>query len=188
MSLSKAAEAAQAVKKHFNDKVLDVISQHGEEIVIADFNALYDILKWCKVSQGFTMLLDIIGIDNLGEENRFQLSYVLTRPEEGTNILVKTTLPGTEAPTTVPLWGAADWNEREVYDLMGITFKDHPDLRRILMWDEYPYHPLRKDFPLAGLPVETPGEAIAEPVPMEGGPFYSCGSGTAANREPHAQI
>lgn len=186
MTATKAFEAAQAVQKHFSDKVPEIVSFHGEETVLVHFDALHDILAWCKDSQGFTMLLDIIGIDNLGAENRFQLSYVLTRPEEGTNLIIKTTLPGTEAPSSASLWGAADWNEREVYDLMGITFKDHPDLRRILMWDEYPYHPLRKDFPLAGLPVDTPGVALADPVPMAGGPFFSSGCGTAADREPRS--
>lgn len=186
MTQTKAAEAIQAIKTQFSDKVLDTISFHGEETAMVSFDSLYEILAWCKTSLEYTMLLDIIGIDNLGAEERFQLSYVLTRPEEGTNIIIKTTLPGTEAPTSVPLWDSANWNEREVFDLMGITFKDHPDLRRILMWDEYPYHPLRKDFPLAGLPVETPDIGIAEPVPMEGGPFFSGGCGSASSREPHS--
>ena len=61
------------------------------------------------------------------------------------------------APTVSDLWPAADWHERETYDLLAVTFTDHPDLRRILMWDGYPYHPLRKDF--LGLGEVTPGLA-----------------------------
>ena len=83
-------------------------------------------------------------------------------------------------PTATGIWPGANWHERECFDLMGVKFTDHPDLRRILMWDGYPYHPLRKDFPLAGLPTELPDEEIAEysgtkviPAPMAGGPFVA---------------
>src|SRR5690606_21484701 len=77
------------------------------------------------------------------------------------------------APTVSDLWATANWHERETYDLMGITFQNHPDLRRILMWDGYPYHPLRKDFPLAGIQTPLPDLEVAEltkasvkPAPM----------------------
>ena len=99
-------------------------------------------------------------------------------------------------PTATGLWPGADWHERECFDLMGVKFTGHPDLRRILMWDGYPYHPLRKEFPLAGLPTELPDEEIAEvsgvkvqPAPMAGGPFVAQPDGrvtTAGDREPRA--
>ncbi len=187
MSETKAAEAAQKVREQFSEKALQQVSFHGEESVVVRFDALYDVLKWCKESLGFTMLLDLIGIDHLGEEERFELSYVLTRPEEGTNLLIRASLPGTDAPSVVDLWAAANWNEREVFDLMGIRFLNHPDLRRLLMWDEYPFHPLRKDFPLAGIPVETPNVAEADAAPWEGGPFYSQPASSSVEREPHSR-
>jgi hypothetical protein len=62
-----------------------------------------------------------------------------------------------DAPSVVSLWPGANWHERECYDMFGIKFEGHPDLRRILMWDGYPYHPLRKEFPLAGIETELPG-------------------------------
>jgi NADH-quinone oxidoreductase subunit C len=99
------------------------------------------------------------------------------------------------APTVCDLWPAANWHERETYDLLGITFSNHPDLRRILMWDGYPYHPLRKDFPLAGIDTPLPdlevGEitkATAKPAPMMGGPFVaSSGEINLTDAEPRAK-
>ena len=98
-------------------------------------------------------------------------------------------------PTVCDLWPAANWHERETYDLLGVTFSQHPDLRRILMWDGYPYHPLRKDFPLAGIDTPLPdlevGEitkATAKPAPMMGGPFVaSSGEMNLTDAEPCAK-
>ncbi len=98
-------------------------------------------------------------------------------------------------PTTTGLWPAADWHERETWDLMGITFDGHPDLRRILMWEGYPYHPLRKEFPLAGIETELPDIEVAEETkakvkaaPMMGGPFVaSSGEMNMTEAEPRAK-
>ena len=85
------------------------------------------------------------------------------------------------------IWATANWHEREVYDMMGIRFSNHPDLRRILMWEGYPYYPLRKDFPLEGKPSEIPEVAFTEPAPLAGGPFVSIpGPPHIADREPRA--
>jgi len=97
-------------------------------------------------------------------------------------------------PTLSGLFPAANWHERETYDLMGIHYEGHPDLRRILMWDAYPYHPLRKDFPLAGIETPLPAADVAEstkakvlPAPMMGGPFVSSGDGPMSQTEPSAR-
>ena len=92
-----------------------------------------------------------------------------------------------EVPTVSHLWATANWHEREVYDMMGIRFSGHPDLRRILMWEGYPYFPLRKDFPLAGKPSEMPDVAFSQPAPLAGGPFVTVpSSGHIDEREPRA--
>lgn len=98
-------------------------------------------------------------------------------------------------PSATSLWPAADWHERETYDLLGVTFENHPDLRRILMWDGYPHHPLRKDFPLAGIETELPDLEVAaetqakvKPAPMMGGPFVaSPGEMNLTEAEPRAK-
>ena len=96
-----------------------------------------------------------------------------------------------EVPSMCSVWAGANWHEREAYDLVGVRFAGHPDLRRIMMWDAYPYHPLRKDFPLAGVEVPFPdADTVAQtgvkvmPAPQNGGPFVSgCGS-TLRTSEP----
>jgi NADH-quinone oxidoreductase subunit C len=97
-------------------------------------------------------------------------------------------------PTTSGLWAGANWHERECYDLMGIKFEGHPDLRRILMWEGYPWHPLRKEFPLAGMPTDLPDAEIAAEVkvgtiaaPMAGGPFVATPGEPMSEAEPRAK-
>jgi NADH-quinone oxidoreductase subunit C len=93
-----------------------------------------------------------------------------------------------DPPTLSHLWATADWHEREIYDMMGIRFAGHPDLRRILMWEGYPYFPLRKDFPLEGKPSDMPDVAFSNIAPLEGGPFVtSPSSATVKDREPRAR-
>jgi len=97
-------------------------------------------------------------------------------------------------PSLAEIFPAADWHERECFDMFGIRFKDHPNLKRILMWDDYPYYPLRKEFPLAGIETPLPSAEIAEvtgtkvkPAPMMGGPFVAPAEGHVSESEPRAR-
>jgi NADH-quinone oxidoreductase subunit C len=93
-----------------------------------------------------------------------------------------------ELPTVTSVWRTADWHEREIYDMMGVRFRAHPDLRRIIMWEGYPYFPLRKDFPLGGKPTDLPDIAFTKTAPIEGGPFVTMPGGRdAIEREPRVR-
>lgn len=116
---------------------------------------LFRLLHCLKSDHSFDSLIDITAIDYLeypGARDRFGVVYLLLNSDSGERIIVRTAvnLPAPQLPTVCGLWGAANWAEREVYDMFGIVFTGHPDLRRILMPDEFTEYPLRKDYPLKG--------------------------------------
>jgi NADH-quinone oxidoreductase subunit C len=148
---------------------------------------------------GFAILSDLTAVDwGMGAAPRFTCFYHLFSPSRSAYLRIASDCGGAEEPvmpSVTGLWGGANWLEREAYDMFGISFDGHPDLRRILMWDNYPFHPLRKEFPLAGLPAPLPGEdPIAEEMiggrtqvaPMAGGPFASAGGDVSSKAEPRA--
>jgi len=156
-------------------------------VAAADLEA---VMRYAKEACGFDMLLCVSSVDNLGQEPRFEVNYTITQAETGVNLLVRTPVPESNpsVPSLVSVWRSANWLEREQYDLMGIEFEGHPDLRRIMMWEGYPYHPLHKDFPVAGKPCETPGMAFTEKAPTGGAPFATRpGVMTAGDREPRSR-
>jgi NADH-quinone oxidoreductase subunit C len=150
---------------------------------------LREIAKLCRDDLSFDYLVDITSIDNAGEEPRFEIVYELYSLTLSVHLRLKLKIGEDEQADTVSdIWPTANWHEREIYDMMGIKFKGHPDLRRILMWDGYPFFPLRKEFPLEGLPSEMPDVAFTKSAPLEGGPFVTQPStATAKFREPRAR-
>src|ERR1051325_2537535 len=111
--------------------------------------------------------------------------------ESKTHLRLKTSVSEekSELPTVIGVWRTADWHEREIYDMMGIRFRGHPDLRRILMRDGYPYFPLRKVFPPPGMPRKLPDGAFTKPAPLDGGPFVPVPGGKdSLAREPRVRI
>jgi NADH-quinone oxidoreductase subunit C len=116
---------------------------------------LYSTLACLKGKCGFDMLVDVTAADYLhypDAKDRFGVIYALLNTATGERLYVKTYLnePDLKIPSAFPLWKGADWMEREVYDMFGIVFEGHPDLRRILMPEEFTSYPLRKDYPLRG--------------------------------------
>ena len=117
---------------------------------------LFDLLKCLKEECGFDFLCDLGGVDYLGyptAHDRYGVVYALTNLATGERLFVKAFAndPEPVLPSVVELWKGADWMEREVFDMFGVTFSGHPDLRRILMPEEFTAFPLRKDYPLRGL-------------------------------------
>jgi NADH-quinone oxidoreductase subunit C len=187
-----ALESANKIKAKFGDLISEPTEFRGEiTLKLADAEQIFDVCQFAKRSLGFDYLVDICSVDNYGEDPRWTVIYHLRGLANGQDLRLKTDVSEekSELPSVLPVWRTANWHEREVYDLMGIRFSGHPDLRRILMWEGYPYHPLRKDFPLAGKPTDLPGVAFTKVTPMEGGPFVTLPSSSdSIAREPRVRV
>ncbi len=186
-----ALESANQIKAKFGDIVAEPTEFRGEICLkVSDAEKIFDVCKFAK-SIGFNYLVDISSVDNYGEDPRWTVVYHLRAIGNGEEIRLKTDVgeEKSELPSVFGVWRTSNWHEREIYDMMGIRFSGHPDLRRILMWEGYPYHPLRKDFPLAGKPSDLPGVAFTQVTPMEGGPFVTLPtSSDSIAREPRVRV
>jgi len=183
-------EAVAILEEKFPGAVLAKNEFRGETSVSVKPESVREISQFLRDSLGFDYFIDLATIDHFETEPRWEVVYELYSMAHGRHLRLKYSLLENEpeAPTVSDLWPTADWHEREAYDMMGITFKDHPDLRRILMWDGYPHYPLRKDFPLEGLPSDVPDVAFTQPAPLQGGPFVTAPTdGTTQVREPRAR-
>ena len=141
------------LKEKFASSIIDVVEFRGEVTVTVKKDSILDVLLFLKQSLQYNLLTDVTAVDYLGKkEERFMMVYQLYSIPNKDRLRIKT--PVTEADCTVPsatqVWRTANWLEREVFDMFGITFDKHPDLRRILMTDDWVGHPLRKDYPLQG--------------------------------------
>src|SRR5260370_7172958 len=187
-----ALELGQKLKAQFGD----LLSEPGEfrgEITLrqADAERITPVCAWAKKELGFDYLVDISSVDNYGDDPSWKVVYELYGYSHRCHLRLKTDVSEekSELPTVTGVWKTADWHEREIYDMMGIRFRGHPDLRRILMWEGYPYFPLRKDFPLSGKPSEMPDVAFTHSAPLDGGPFVTVSGGKdAIAREPRVRI
>jgi len=183
-------EALDSLGKSFEEKIQSKTEFRGETTCTIAASDLREIARFCRDELSFDYLLDITSIDNFGEEPRFEIAYELYSMALAAHLRLKLKVSEEvgAVDTVSDIWPTANWHEREIYDMMGIKFNDHPDLRRILMWDGYPFFPLRKEFPLEGLPSEMPDVAFTKVTPMEGGPFVTRPSiATSKDREPRAR-
>ena len=189
--VTAAQEAAQKVQEKFPS--VSIFEFRGEQSVTVPLVELRAVMEFCRHAMKFDFLIDVSSVDNMGEEPRFMMVYEVAKVDDSVHLRIKAAVSEQEAedsavPTVSDLWATADWHEREVYDMMGIRFAKHPDLRRILMWEGYPYHPLRKEFPLAGKPSEMPDVAFSGVAPMADGPFVtSAGADSRIKAEPRAR-
>jgi NADH-quinone oxidoreductase subunit C len=194
-----SADVTTALKQKF-PQVTDRPSADHPAVNVA-LDDVVAVLRYLRDEQAFDLLMDLTAVDWAeGAAPRFTVVYhLLSTTRSGTYLRLATHCAGTEAeptaPSVVSIWPGADWHERECFDMFGIKFQGHPDLRRILMWDGYPYHPLRKEFPLAGIETDLPVADIEEETgtrviaaPMAGGPFVaSPGEVNLTEAEPRAK-
>jgi NADH-quinone oxidoreductase subunit C len=184
-------ESAKKLKAKFGELISEPAEFRGEITVkLADAEQIAAVCEFAKAQLGFDYLVDISSLDNYGDDPRWTVVYHLRSLKNGNELRIETSVSEekSELPSVLPVWRTANWHEREIYDMMGIRFTGHPDLRRILMWEGYPYFPLRKDFPLAGKPSDLPGVAFTKSAPLEGGPFVTVAGGKdSISREPRVR-
>ena len=142
------ADLLASLGKMLGDKLQRKIEFRGETTFVILPADLREVAKFCRNDLRLDYLIDITSIDNFGEEPRFEIVYELYSMAHATHLRLKLSISEdvNEVPTISDIWPTANWHEREIYDMMGIRFANHPDLRRILMWEGYPYFPLRKEF------------------------------------------
>tara|TARA_B100001115_G_C15767366_1_gene376314 strand:+ start:249 stop:842 length:594 start_codon:yes stop_codon:yes gene_type:complete len=183
-----SSDSSKLRKQFGRTKIREMHEFRGEYTVVAKLAALAEVLAYCRNVLDYKMLLDVSSIDNMGDDPRFEVVYELATTDDRKHLRIKASVAEEEEiPTAVHLWKTANWHEREVYDMMGLKFKGHPNLKRILMWEGYPYHPLRKEFPLAGKPSEMPDVAFSDIAPLEGGPFVTSPGADRVRGEPRAK-
>ncbi len=187
-----ARELADQLKARFGALISEAREFRGEITVqLSDSDVVAEVCAFAKRDLGFDYLVDLTTVDNYGSDPRWTVIYHLYGYSHHCHLRLKTDVSeeASELPTVTGVWRTADWQEREAYDMMGIIFHGHPDLRRILMWEGYEYYPLRKDFPLAGRATNVPEVAFSEPAPEDGGPFVTIAGGKdALSREPRVRV
>jgi NADH-quinone oxidoreductase subunit C len=185
-------ELIQKLCAQFPGVVESPVEFRGEwSVTLNDAERIAEVCDYARRELQFDFLVDITSIDEYGDDPRWTLVYHLYGLAHKNYLRVRTRVSEekSEAPTVIKVWATADWHEREIFDMMGIRFRGHPDLRRILMWEGYPHHPLRKDFPLAGKPTEVPEVAFSRPAPLMGGPFVTVAGGKdSMAREPRVRL
>lgn len=183
-------ELLDSLSKLFGAKVKEQIVFREETSFVLERADLREVAQFCKEELSFDYLLDISSVDHFGTEPRFEVVYELYSLTLSVHLRLKVRVSEDDptVDTVSDLWPTANWHEREIWDMMGLRFNNHPDLRRILMWEGYPYFPLRKEFPLEGLPSDMPDVAFTSAAPMEGGPFVTQPStATTKDREPRSR-
>jgi NADH-quinone oxidoreductase subunit C len=155
---------AEALARALSGLVENEVRALDELTLLVPGERIVEALELAK-SQGFVLLTDLTAVDRHPEEPRFEVVYLLTSIEPPARIRLKVRVVSSEevVPTAVAVFAGANWLEREVYDMFGIRFAGHPDLKRILMPDDWEGYPLRKDFPLVEEPVQFFGHVPKVP-------------------------
>ena len=150
------AAILEQLKNHFGDAVLEVNEFRDELTVVVPKERIVDICRFLKEDPQlqFDFLADVCGIDMYTPSKRFGVIYNLYSLKNRNRIRLKlfTEEEDPKVPTMTGVFGTANWHERETFDMFGIVFEGHPDLRRVYMPDDFEHYPLRKDFPLMGIP------------------------------------
>jgi NADH-quinone oxidoreductase subunit C len=187
-----ASPTVALLRERFPDAIMDVNERLGETTIIVRPDAIVEVCRALRDDPAlpYNFLSTVTAVDWLEREPRFDVVYHMMSLSTGATLRLKIQIgddeqPQPEAPSVTNVWPAANWYEREVFDLFGIRFAGHPDLRRIEMPDDWVGHPLRKDYPLTGIQLPEPhwGGQIpfAEPLRAEVGQQTLRGPGRAGD-------
>jgi NADH-quinone oxidoreductase subunit C len=148
----KNSVVAEKLRKWNANAVAEVIEFHGETTVVVPRELLRASAEYCRGILQFDFLSDATCVDRFPTEPRFELNYHLVSIPNKAKIRLRTRVSGADpvVDSLIPVWPGAGWLEREIFDLMGIRFHGHPDLRRILLPEDWEGHPLRRDYPTEG--------------------------------------
>ena len=152
-------EVVDQLKGRFEDAVLETGHYAGETTVRVAADALLDVARYLKDDLGFRYLADLGGQDRFTEDERFEMFYNLCNLDDGQRLRLTVRLADSENPevdSVMGIWRSANWNEREAFDMLGIRFRGHEDLRRMFMPEDFEHFPQRKEFPLLGIPGSLP--------------------------------
>ncbi len=161
MELSDALQnVVDGLEDSFESSLIEINQYRGDTIVRVQPEPIVDICSYLKEEQRFIYLVDVFGTDRFTPDDRFEVVYNMVSLRDQERLFLKARLSEKEPAidSVTPIWKGANWFEREVYDMFGIHFNGHPDLRRIFMPEDFQYYPLRKEFPLLGVPgsIELP--------------------------------
>jgi NADH-quinone oxidoreductase subunit C len=148
------------LKEKFSDYIQEVIHFRNEQTFIVDKKQIVNILTFLRDDSelSFNFLIDLSGVDRAKRKDRFEVVYQLFSLKNKIQLRIKCRVDERDIhiDSVSSVFGTANWHEREAFDMYGIKFNNHPDLRRLYMPEEYEYYPLRKDFPLLGIPGSLP--------------------------------
>jgi NADH-quinone oxidoreductase subunit C len=153
-----SATVFEKLSTKFGENILNTALSHGEPLAMVAKNAAHDILTFLKEDSelSYNMLIELFAVDCMGEAPRFEMVYMLRSTDHNGRVWVKTRIDEDGIDTASDIWHSANWLEREAFDMFGITFKKHPDLRRIYTDDDFEGFPLRKDFDVLGKDFDKP--------------------------------
>jgi NADH-quinone oxidoreductase subunit C len=147
-----ASVTLNKLTERFPSSILETHSHRGDDTVVVKKEDILEICTFLRDDEGllYNFMMDLTAVDYLGNEPRFEVVYHLYSLKYNRRVRIKARVSESDCSidSIVAVWISADWFEREVFDLYGITFKGHPDLRRILLYEGFEGHPLRKDYPI----------------------------------------
>ncbi len=168
-------EIRALVEEKFRDAILEQHDFRGDDTLVMERSVLHEVLAFLRSDPRleFDLLVDVCGVDlsGLGGDTRFQVVYHLFSTRHHHRLRLKFPVPEDDpvVDSVTDIWVGANWFERETYDMFGILFRNHPNLRRILTHEEFDAHPLRKDYPVNRRPALKPVPAdILTPRPFKG--------------------